>query len=312
MVLLQDTRVLSEESLLLVLDYLRLHFFLSLLLRSNVQLDSALGPVNRQFLLPKALDLALVLLLTHALLLLVHLFDALVLCELLKQFLLEVLFKALLLSQTLGLQSHLELFGFLELAPRLVLLVLGLLLSVSGGELVLLDVELVPQVFLEFLLGASLHFLLLETLEDGFAGLLGIILGLLNLVEALLLLFGVLPHHFVFEGFHLGLALQQSTLLVHRQNHIGLSLLHLKVLNAGHFAILSDHPLNDSVDLVLLLDVLLLRFDFQLFAVGDLLLDSRLIRKTVDFARLFGLTVDLVLDLFGAKHNLVDLGVLLL
>lgn len=115
----------------------------------------------------------------------------------------------------LGLEPHLELFRFLELAPGLVFLVLGLLLSVAGGELILLNVQLIPEVFLEFLLSAPLHFLLLKALENGLTSFLGIVLSLLNLVEALLLLFGVLPDHLVFEGFHLGLALQQSTLLVH-------------------------------------------------------------------------------------------------
>lgn len=194
----------------------------------------------------------------------------------------------------------------------MILLVLCCLFPCSGGELVLLHVKLVPEVFLEFLLGTSGHLLSFEASEDGLSGFLCLILGLLDLVKTLLLLLGVLTNHLVFEGLHLLLTLEEGALLVHGENHVSLRLLHFEVLDTGHFAVFRNHTLNDGVDLVLLFKVFLVGFGLQLLAVNNLVLDSGLVGQTVLFAGLFGLTLDLVLDFLGAQHDLIDLSVLLL
>jgi hypothetical protein len=91
-----------------------------------------------------------------------------------------------------------------------------------------------------------------------------------------------------------------------------LSLLHLKVCDTGHFSVFGDHALNDVVNLVLLSDVLRLGFSFKILAIGDLHLDLLLVVDAIVDAGSFRLSLDLILDLFGPKHDPVDLGVLLL
>ena len=311
-VLLKHGCVLREQTLFLLFDdvglvLVRSHFGLPL-----GKLDGALLPVDHELLLPEALDLASVLQFAHAALLLGHLLEALVLGKLRQQFVLEVLLEAFLLGSALGFQAHLEVLGLLELAASLVLLVLGLLLALAGCQLVLLHVQLVAQVLTELVLGAAGHLLLLEAAEDGVTGGLGLVLGGLNLVQPLLLLLGVLAHHLVLVSLHLLLTLDQGTLLVHGEDHVGLGLLHFEVLDAGHLPVLTNHALDDGVDLVALLEVLLAGLDFKLLAIDDLLLDVGLVAQAVLLAGLLSLALDLVLDLLGAEHDLVDLGVLLL
>lgn len=311
-VLREHSSVLSQQSLLLAFDYVGLVLVLGHLRLAFGKLDCALLSVDDELLLPQAFDFASVLELAHAAFLLGHLLEALVFSELGQELLLEVLFEAFLLCGALGLQSHLEVLGLLELSLGLVLLLLGFALALSRGQLVLLHVELVAQVLTELVLGAAGHLLLLEASENGVSGGFGLVLGGLDLVEALLLLLGVLTDHLVFVSLHLLLALDERSLLVHAEDHVGLGLLHLQVLNTGHLAVLTDHALDDGVDLVALLEVLLLGLDLELLPVDDLGLNGVLVIEAVDFAGLLRLALDLVLDLFGAQHDLVDLGVLLL
>jgi len=90
-----------------------------------------------------------------------------------------------------------------------------------------------------------------------------------------------------------------------------LGLLHLEVLDAGHFAVFVNHLLDDVVDLVLLAEVLRVSFLFEFGTVSDLLLDQFFVPP--ELFHLSGLLVtrDLVLDFLGPKHDFVDLGVLL-
>lgn len=312
MVLGQDLGVLCEQPLLLHLDHVGLVLFLSVLDLAFLQFDSALLSVHRELLLPQTFDLALVLLLAHPALLLVHLLQTLVLSELMQQLLFEVFFQTAFLSGSLGLQSHLEVLRFLKLPTGLVLLVLGLLLPKPGRQLILLNVKLVAKVFLKFLLGTTSHLLSLESLKDKVPSLLSRVLSLLDLVKALLLLLGVLSNHFVLKAFHLFLPPHKGPLLIHGQDHVRLCLLHLQVLDAGHFTVFTDHALDDRIDLVFLFKVLLLSFGLQLLTVNDLALDGLFVSETVVFPCFFSLSVDLVLDLFGSKHDFVDLSVLLL
>jgi len=98
------------------------------------------------------------------------------------------------------------------------------------------------------------------------------------------LLLGVLTDHLVFVSFHLLLALDKSSLLVHGKDHVSLGLLHLKVLDAGHFTVLTDHTLDDGVNLVTFLQVLVLCLGFKHLTIHDLSLDVVLVIETINFA----------------------------
>ena len=312
MVLSEHCSVLRQQPLLLLCHdvaltpllregRLALHFLLLALL-----------PVGAQLLLPQALHLALVLQLTHPALLLVHLLQALVLSKLLKQLLLKVLLKSRFFSSSLSLKPHLELLSLLEfLSGPLSLFKLSLLLG-PGCQLTLLVVELVAEVLLELLLSATLKLLSLQALENAIPDSLSFVLCRLNLIQPLLLLLGVLTNHLIFVGLHFLLALDQSALLVHREDHVCLSLLHFQILDSSHLTVLVDHALNDRVDLVPLLGVLVLSFAFSALLLVDLGLDAALVLEQVVLLASLGFSRDLVLDLLRAKHDLVDLSVVLL
>jgi len=175
-----------------------------------------------------------------------------------------------------------------------------------------LVVEFVAEVLLELLLAAPLQLLSLEASENAVANRLSFVLCRLNLIQPLLLLLGVLANHLIFVGLHFLLALDQSALLVHRKNHIRLCLLHFQILNPSHLAVLVDHALNDRVDLVPLLGVLVLRFAFSVLLLVDLSLDAALVLEQVVLLASFRLPRNLILDLFRAKHDLVNLSVVFL
>lgn len=160
MVLRKHGCVLCQKSLLLHFDYVGLVEVLGHLYLALSQLDCALLSVNDELVLPQTLDFTSVLELAHSSLLLGHLLETLVFGKLGQQLLLEVLFEAFLFGGTLSLQSHLEILGFLELALGLVLLLLSFTLALSGSELVLLYVELIPKVLAELILGAAHHLLI--------------------------------------------------------------------------------------------------------------------------------------------------------
>lgn len=280
-VLFEDSCVLLEQTHFLLFDDVGLVLVLGHLCFPLGKLDGALLSVDDELLLPQTLDFASVLQLAHSSLLLGHLLEALVLGKLSQQLLFEILLEAFLFGGALSFQSHLEVLGLLELTTGLILLILGFLLSLSGGELVLLDVQLVSEVLTELRLGAAGHLLFFELSEDSVTGGLSLVLGGLNLIEALLLLLGVLADHFVLVGLHLLLTLDEGTLFVHGEDHIGLGLLHLQVLDAGHLTILGNHALDDSVNLVTLLEVLLTSLNFELLTINYLLLDIGLVAETV-------------------------------
>ena len=72
-------------------------------------------------------------------------------------------------------------------------------------------------------------------------------------VVALLLLLGILAHHLIFKSLHFLLSLEQSSLFVYGEDHIGLSLLLLEVLDTSHLSVFVDHALDDVVDLLFFL-----------------------------------------------------------
>jgi hypothetical protein len=128
----------------------------------------------------------------------------------------------------------------------------------------------------------------------------------------LLLLLGILAHHLIFKSLHFLLSLEQSSLFVYGEDHIGLSLLLLEVLDASHLSVFVDHALDDVVDLLFFLKVFLLCFGLQLLMLIDLALDAALVLNAVLETGCLCLTIDLVLYLLSPQHDLVDLGVLLL
>ena len=113
MVLLENGSMFSQQSLLLLLDYLRLSLLLSELLRMLLHLFFTLSPKDRQLSLPKSLDFTSVLQLAHSPLLSIHLLKTLIRSKLLQKFLFEILLKSLLLGSPLRFESHLELLSLL-------------------------------------------------------------------------------------------------------------------------------------------------------------------------------------------------------
>lgn len=215
--------------------------------------------------MPEALDFASVLQLAHTTLLRIHLLETLVLCKLLHQLLFEFVFHAALFCSTLGLQAHLEIFCLLQL-----LLVTFALFSLSsflghGCLFAFLEIKFIAKIFLEFLFSSALHLFSFQFFENGVTGFFSSVLGSLDLVKAILLLFSVLADHFVFVSLHFLLASLECSLFVDREDHVGLSLLHLKSSNAGHFAIFINHALDYIVNLILFLFVLFVSLAFQLF-----------------------------------------------
>ena len=91
-----------------------------------------------------------------------------------------------------------------------------------------------------------------------------------------------------------------------------MSLLHFQILDSSHLTVLVDHALNDRVDLVPLLGVLVLSFAFSALLLVDLGLDAALVLEQVVLLASLSFSSDLILDLFGAKHDLVDLSVVFL
>jgi hypothetical protein len=276
-VLLQNRCVLRKQSLLLLFHNGRLVSLFGNLSVALGQFDCALLSEDGQLLLPQALDLAAVLLLAHTALLLSHLLEPFVFGELGEQLLFEVLLKALFFGGTFGLQTHLEVFGLLKLSLRLLFLGNGIGLALASSEFILLVVKLIAEVLAELSLLSASHLLSLKLFENGVARGLSLILGGLNLVEALLLLLSVLANHLVFIRFHLLLATDQSSLLIHGEDHVGLSLLHFQVLDAGHLSVLADHALDNGIDLVTFLQVLSLSFGLNFSALLDLVLHRVLV-----------------------------------
>ena len=208
MVLLKDGSVLGKQSLLLFFDdgaLAGLFLLLKLLLGS---LGLSLGLVDCQLLLPEALDLALMLLFAHAASLSVHLLQSIVLCELLHQLALEILFHAFLFLGSFGLESELVLTSSLKLfTDANSLLSLSTLLCL-GSLFRLLHIQVVSELLLEHLFSIALLFLRCQLLEDLITNGLSLLLHGTDIVLSLLLLLGVPAHHFVLVLIQFFLALE--------------------------------------------------------------------------------------------------------
>lgn len=271
--LLQDRSVLGQKSLLLHRDDVSLAALLLRLKLLLCELGLTLLLVNSQLLLPESLDLPLVFQLTHATSLGVHLLESVILCELLHKLALEFFLHAQLFSSPLGLKSELVLTGRLELfTDTHALLSLCPLLSLSG-LFAFLDIEVVSKLLLEHFLSSSLLFLGSELLEDLVTKGLSLLLHSLDLVLTGLLLLSVPSDHLILVSVHLSLALEKCPFLVYRKDHISLTLLFLLLDDAGLLIVLLDHSLNDSVNLLLLSQVLFVGLVASIISIIDLLLD---------------------------------------
>ena len=311
-VLLQNGGVLSQQSLLLLLDDVALTgLFLSLkLLLGELRLTLLL--VNRQLLLPESLDLALVFQFTHATPLRIHLLQSVILCELLHQLALELFLHAFLLFGSLSLKSELVLAGCLELLTDThTLLSLSSLLRL-GGFLSLLHVQFVSQLLLEGLLRSSLLLLSGKLLEDLITDGFSLLLHGLDFILSGLLLLGVPAHHFVLVLVHLSLALEQCSLFVLREDHICLTLLLLLLDDACLLVVLFNHALNNCIDLRFLSKVLLVCLLTGNIGIINLFLDRALVRLEILQLLLVLSTFHLIANLLVLQHCHIDLGVLLL
>ena len=115
--------------------------------------------VNCQLIAPKAFDFALVLLLPHPALLVVHLFETLVFGKLLHQFRSEDLLHAFFFSSAFSFESNLEVLCLLKfLLNPFSLFQLGFL-PLNRSFFSFLVVELISEVFLKLLLRSPCNFL---------------------------------------------------------------------------------------------------------------------------------------------------------
>lgn len=214
--LLQDSGMLGQESLLLQLYNGHLSELLVLFGNSFLFLDLTLSTVNSESVLPETLDLALVFQLTHAPLLGVHLLETFILGKLLHQFVLEFVFKSLLFGSALSLKTGLELLGGLQFFANSVLSGdISTLLS-KGSFFFLLNIKFVSEVLLEFFFKTTLFFLSGELLKKGFSLLFSSGFHALDLVLSHLLLGSIATDHLIFVLFELFLSSQQSTFLLLR------------------------------------------------------------------------------------------------
>ena len=127
-----------------------------------------------------------------------------------------------------------------------------------------------------------------------------------------MLLLGVPAHHLVLVLIHFFLALEESSLLVLRQDHICLRLLLLLLDDASLLIVFLDHALHDSIDLGFLFKVLLMSLLTKNGSIIDLLLDVALvIEQLIEFLHP-GVSLELIADFFVLKHGHIHLSVLLL
>lgn len=143
---MQDLSMLSKQALFLLLYDCSLFAQIFLLLTHFLEFELSLGPIYGQFFLPESLDLAFMLLLSHASFLSVHLFKALVVCKLLRQLLFEFVLHSALLCLTLDLKTLLVGLCSKEILLDLFSFLKFLSFSLTSLLLKFLEIELVPEV----------------------------------------------------------------------------------------------------------------------------------------------------------------------
>ena len=135
--------MLLKQSFLLGCDDIALCLFFGILLAPLLPFLLSLCAVDSELLLPKVFDVSLMLQFAHASLLGIHLFEPLVLGELLSHLDLELLLHATLFGLSLCLELQLVVFGGLQLLELSEALRLSLTLGTSCAFLHLLNLKLV-------------------------------------------------------------------------------------------------------------------------------------------------------------------------
>lgn len=279
MVLLQNVTVLSDQPSLLVFNDLPL---LSLKLISCFpfcDFHFSLLFVHLKFLLPQPLDLFLMLELLHSSALSVHLFDSIVLCELLEHLSFELILDSLFLSHSFSL--HLLLVSLSSKKIFLVLYSLGFFSSflLSQHLLVFFLLQLVSQVFNVLLLSSSLLFFFLKSLEDLFSLRFCNSLLFFDIAFSLVLQLCVLADHFILESINLSKSVKVCFLLHERSDHVSLSLVLFCFGELHHLHILIDHLLNNSFHVRFLLFILSKRLFLKSFSLDHLLLKVLIVKN---------------------------------
>lgn len=203
MVLLQNVTVLSDQPSLLVFNDLPLLSFKLIGCLPFCDFHFSLLFVHLKFLLPQPLDLFLMLELLHSSALSVHLFNSIVLCELLEHLSFEFILDSLFFSHSFSL--HLLLVSFSSEKVFLILHSLGLFSSffLSQHFLVFFLLQLVSQVFNVLLLSSSLLFFFLQSLEDLFSFSFSNSFLFLDIALSLVLQLCVLADHLILESINL-------------------------------------------------------------------------------------------------------------
>jgi hypothetical protein len=117
-----------------------------------LQLLVSLSSVNSQFLLPQVLNIAFMLQLPHAPLLLIHLLQAFVLSKFHHQLLLELLFNPPLLNSALLFHSLSKICCLLQLFPLSIFLSDFLPYTFLSQLFTFFKVKIIAQILLEFFL----------------------------------------------------------------------------------------------------------------------------------------------------------------
>jgi hypothetical protein len=247
----------------------------------------------------------------HASLLGIHLFEPLVLGELLSHLDLELLLHATLFGLSLCLELQLIILGGLQLLELSEAFRLSLTLGTSCAFFHLLNLKLVTQVLDVLGLGTSFSFLEGKFLEDGLTLSFSLILQSLQLSGTTLLLMCVPPNKLILILFELILALEERPLLVLREDHVLLGLLLLHLGDAQHLVVLVNHLVNDGVDLTALSEVLLLGLVSALLALLHLVLDDVFVlAQLLVLIGSFGVRLS-VRHLLSTKHLDLDVGIFL-
>ena len=148
----ENTRMLCQQSRLLLLNHKLNPQLLQSLRLHLLQLLVSLRSVDRQFLLPQILHIALMLQLSHTPSLLIHLLQFFVLCKLQHQLLFKLLFNAPLLNDPLLFYSLGKICRSLEFLSLSIFFCNFLSYTFLSQLFPFFKVEFIAQILLKFLL----------------------------------------------------------------------------------------------------------------------------------------------------------------
>ena len=265
--------MLSKESLLFFFDGLLLKRLQLGSLPSFLVLGFSLLSIHFEFILPKLFDISLVLLLPHSSLLSIHLFQPLVLGELLSHLYLELLLHLSFFFQTHSLELKLIILGSLKFFLHSLLSGCSFSFGCTESLFSFLDLQVVSQVLDILLFFSSLLLFQCQLIENCFSLSFCFHFHCLEIISSLLLLGSVLADQLFLILLKLLLALEQCFLLVDREDHILLALLLFHFVYSNHLVILLDHLVNDGIDILSFFLILEQSILPKHFPIDHLLLD---------------------------------------